>query len=56
MLSMFASNHHQSHKQSHGKKLWSNLGSLNCIRDLNHAPGISGKEKKKCQQDSSNKS
>jgi len=44
---MFASNHHQSHQQSHGKKLWSNLGSLKCNRELNHALGISAKEKEK---------
>jgi len=43
---MFVSNRHQSHKQSHGKKLWSNLGSLKCNQDLNHALGISTKEKK----------
>jgi hypothetical protein len=43
---MFFSNHHQFHKQSHGKKLWSNLGSLKCNQDLNHALGISTKEKK----------
>jgi hypothetical protein len=46
VLSMFASNHHQSHKQSHGKKLWSNSGSLKCNQDLNHALDISTKEKK----------
>jgi hypothetical protein len=44
---MFASNCHQSHKQSHGKKLWSNLGSLKCNLDLNHASSISAKEKEK---------
>jgi hypothetical protein len=44
---MFASNRHQSHNQSHGIKLWSNLGSLKCNQDLNHAPGISAKEKDK---------
>jgi len=43
---MFVSNRHQSHKQSHGKKLWSNSGSLKCNQDLNHALGISTKEKK----------
>jgi hypothetical protein len=42
---MFASNHHHSHKQSHGKKLWSNLGSLKCNQDLNHALDTSAKEK-----------
>jgi hypothetical protein len=44
---MFVSNRHQSHKQSHEKKLWSNSGSLKCNQDLNHAPGISTKEKKR---------
>jgi hypothetical protein len=43
---MFASNHHQSHKQCHGKKLWSISDSLKCNQDLNHALGISAKEKK----------
>jgi hypothetical protein len=43
---MLASNHHQSHQQSHGKKLWSNLGALKCNQDLNHAPGNAAKEKK----------
>jgi len=43
---MFASNHHRSRKQSHGKKLWSNSGALKCIRDLNHALDVSAKEKK----------
>ncbi len=44
---MFASNCHQSHKQSHGKILWSNSGSLKCNQDLNLAPDISAKEKKR---------
>jgi len=44
---MFVSNHHQSHEQSHAKKLWSNSGSLNCNQDLNHALGTSIKEKKR---------
>jgi hypothetical protein len=43
---MFASNPRQSHKQSHGKKLWSNSGSLKCNQDSNHALDISTKEKK----------
>jgi hypothetical protein len=51
VLSMFASNchqsHGQSHKQSHGKKLWSNLGSLKCNQDLSHALGLSAKKKEK---------
>jgi hypothetical protein len=55
VLSMFVSNHHQFHKQSHGKELWSNSTSLKCNQDLNHALGISTKEKKKCQQNSSYK-
>jgi hypothetical protein len=54
---MFVSNRHQSHKQSHGKKLWSNSASSKCNQDLNHALGISTKEeKKKRQHNSSNKS
>jgi hypothetical protein len=44
---MFFSDRHQSHKQSHGKKLWSNSGFLKCNQDLNHALGISTKEKKR---------
>jgi hypothetical protein len=47
VLSMFASNCHHSHRQSHGKKLWSNSGFLKCNQDLNHALDISAKEKKK---------
>jgi hypothetical protein len=43
---MFVSNCHQSHKQSHGKKLLSNSGFLKCNRDLNHALDNSAKEKK----------
>jgi hypothetical protein len=43
---MFASNCHQSHKESHGKKLWFNWGFLKCNHDLNHALDISAKEKK----------
>jgi len=43
---MFVSSRHQSHEQSHGKKLWSSSDSLKCNQDLNHALGISTKEKK----------
>jgi hypothetical protein len=44
---MFASNHHHSHRQAHGKKLWLDLGALKCNQDLNHALDSSAKEKKK---------
>jgi hypothetical protein len=46
VLSTFASNHHHSHRQSHGKKLWSNLGFLKCNQDINRALDIFTKEKK----------
>jgi hypothetical protein len=44
---MFVSNRHQSQKQSHGRKLWSNSGSLKYNQDLNHALDISTKGKKR---------
>jgi hypothetical protein len=47
VLSMFPSIRHQSHQQSHGKKLWSNSDSLKCNKDLNHVQGVSAKEEEK---------
>jgi hypothetical protein len=44
---MFASNRHHSHRQSHGKKLWSNSGFLKGNQDLIHALDISAKEKER---------
>jgi hypothetical protein len=46
VLSMFASNRHHSHRQSHGKKLWLDSGALKCNQDLNRALDSSAKEKK----------
>jgi hypothetical protein len=38
-------------RQSHGKKLWLNLGFLKCNQDLNNALDIFAKKKiEKCQQ------